>query len=198
MADYADPSMIDELIALPSPSVPASAAEDIEFTEEEKLEMLRLARREYLASPGDVRATHVNLLTVLFAAAYDTRTTQGDPTPESAWTICALTPAFAALDPAPYTFPPSFPSPPQSTSDDLELQATFATSYRRALAYPLYRSWALAETCRRDVSALLIRGRRAVFRALLRIRQLLNKHEVYYVYARIWIDDLCSWIQQDE
>ncbi|KZV69670.1 SHQ1-domain-containing protein [Peniophora sp. CONT] len=198
MADYADPSMIDEVIAMHSPFVPSSNAEDVEFSEEEKLEMLRLPRREYLTLPADVRATRLTLLTVLFAAAYDTRTTQGDPTPESAWTVCALTPAFAALDPAPYTFPPSFSPPHSSSPDDLELQATLATSYRRALAYPLYRSWALAEACRRDVGALLSHGRRAILRALLRLRDLLNKHEVYYVYARIWIDDFCSWVQHDE
>lgn len=197
MADYADPSMIDEVIAMSSPFVPFAGAEDAEFTEEEKLDMLRLPRREYLTSPADIRATRLTLLTVLFAAAYDTRTTQGDPTPESAWTVCALTPAFAALDPAPYPFPPSFSPPRSSPPDDLELQATLAASYRRALAYPLYRSWALAEACRRDVGALLSHGRRAILRALLRLRDLLNKHEVYYVYARIWIDDFCSWVQQD-
>jgi protein SHQ1 len=161
-----------------------------------------------LASAQETRILYLTLLTLLFAYAYDARTTQHDPTPESAWTIAALTPAFSALDPPPYSYSRS--QSPQSgggtctgvdfdfdNSDDapLELAETLIPSYRRALAFPLYRSWALADACRADVARFLLRGTRTVLRCLLELRAILDAHEVYYVYSRIWLDDFCHWIQ---
>lgn len=75
-----------------------------------------------------------------------------------------------------------------------ELAATFAASYRRALAFPLYRSFMLAEACRADVARLLARGKRVVARCLLEVKDVLDHHEVYYVYSKIWVDDFCVWV----
>ncbi|KAI0080565.1 SHQ1-domain-containing protein [Panus rudis PR-1116 ss-1] len=189
MADYADDSYIQELIAWKHPY--STGTSDAQYTEEETLLMLRLPRKEYLATPLQTKGLYLTLLTILFSYAYESRTTQNDPTPESGWTLSALTPAFAALDPAPYA--PSSGDP--STFLPSELQATFVASYRRALTYPLYRSFALADACRADVAAFLARGKRLVFRCLLDIKKILDHHEVYYVYSKIWLDDFCVWIQ---
>lgn len=143
-----------------------------------------------LATPAQIHNLYLTLLTLLFAYAYETRTTQHDPTPESAWTLSSLTPAFSALDPPPYS--PTHASDPSEYSE-AELAATFATSYRRSLAFPLYRSFALAEACRADVAALLARGKRVVTRALLEMKDILDHHDVYYVYSKIWVDDFCVW-----
>jgi len=169
-----------------------------------------------LASPKETHNLYLTLLTLLFAYAYDARTTQHDPTPESAWTIAALTPAFSALDPPPYSHSHSPPQQreretdapkleseervgPDFSSDDSEtpreLAETLVPSYRRALAFPLYRSWALADACRMDVARFLLRGTRTILRCLLELRTILDGHEVYYVYSRIWLDDFCRWIQ---
>lgn len=158
-----------------------------------------------LASPQETRSLYLTLLTLLFAYAYDARTTQYDPTPESAWTIAALTPAFSALDSPPY---PPHPQGAGGTDDsgdldfgddaaalELELAETLVPSYRRVLAFPLYRSWALADACRADAARFLLRGTRTVLRCLLELRAILDTHEVYYVYSRIWLDDFCRWIQ---
>lgn len=77
----------------------------------------------------------------------------------------------------------------------LELSETFIPSYRRALAFPLYRSWVLADACKTDAARFLLRGTRTVLRCLLELRAILDAHEVYYVYSRIWLDDFCRWIQ---
>ena len=160
-----------------------------------------------LASPQETHNLYLTLLTLLFAYAYDARTTQHDPTPESAWTIAALTPAFSALDPPPYSHSPHrSPQVTQRiTKDDLkhsdldfesgELAETFIPSYCRAVAFPLYRSWALADACRKDVAHFLLRGTRTILRCLLELRAILDAHEVYYIYSRIWLDDFCHWIQ---
>jgi protein SHQ1 len=79
--------------------------------------------------------------------------------------------------------------------ESAELAETFIPSYRRAIAFPLYRSWALADACKKDVAHFLLRGTRTVLRCLLELRAILDAHEVYYVYSRIWLDDFCRWIQ---
>ncbi|KAL6309068.1 SHQ1-domain-containing protein [Sparassis latifolia] len=190
MADFVEDEYIQELIAWRNPHV--TATDEFKYTEEENLTMLRLPRKEYLATPSQAHNLYLTLLSLLFSHAYETRTTQHDPTPESAWTIGSLTPAFSALDPPPYS-----PTPPplsQSSSFDAsELAAVFTASYRRALAFPLHRSFALAEACRADVAALLTKGKRAVIRCLLEMKHILDHHDVYYVYSKIWVDDFCVW-----
>lgn len=130
-----------------------------------------------LVSSTQSRSLDLTLIGVLFAFAYDLRTTQGDPTTESAWTIASLCPAFSALD----------------VSYDLE--STLVTSYRRALAFPLYRNWNLCERCRKDVGDILKGGVRGVTRALLQTKKLLDRHETYYVYSKIWLNDFIVWAQ---
>jgi protein SHQ1 len=138
-----------------------------------------------------MRNLYLTLVTILFSYAYEARTTQGDSTPESAWTICSLVPAFSALDPPPYSAPTTSLDRP-SPSD---LAACLSQSYRRCLCFPLYRSFLLAEACREDVGALFLRGKRTIVRCLLEAKFILEHHEVYYVYSKIWLEDFCVWVQ---
>ncbi len=178
---------------------PLSLQNDVPQTRSRTFFFFLFVRNEDIASPQETRALYLALVTFLFSYAYDARTTQHDPTPESAWTISALTPAFSALDPPPYPSGVGDPPPPPLSSDiDIdvrELAQSLVPSYRRAFAFPLYRSWALAEACRADAGRLLARGTRTVLRCLLELRAILDAHEVYYVYSRIWLDDFCRWIQ---
>jgi len=103
-----------------------------------------------------------------------------DPSPESAWTISVLIPAFTALD----------------ISVATTLDEVMRTSYRRARAFPLYRSWKLCERCRLDVADILGGGIRSVLKCLLEAKAILDHHELYYVYSKIWIDDYCVWMQR--
>ncbi|OSX64918.1 hypothetical protein POSPLADRAFT_1135835 [Postia placenta MAD-698-R-SB12] len=189
MADFVDDEYIQELLAWASPV--AGTTDGHHFTEEENATMLRLPRKEYSTIPQQTHDLYLTLLTLLFSYAYETRTTQQDPTPESAWTLASLTPAFSALDPAPYHALPERSNPASFT--ETELSATFVASYRRALAFPLFRSFALAERCRADVVDILAGGRRLVTRCLLGMKHVLDHHEVYYVYSKVWVDDYCVW-----
>lgn len=145
-----------------------------------------------LASPTQTKNLYLTLLTLLFSYAYESRTTQKEPTPESGWTISSLTPAFSALDSAPYG---SISTSDPNKFDSPELLSTFVACYRRALSFPLYRSFALAETCRADVVAFLSNGKRIVLRCLLEMKDILDHHDVYYIYSKIWVDDYSVWIQ---
>jgi len=146
-----------------------------------------------LATEVQTHDLYLTLITLLFSYMYDSRTTQHDPTPESAWTICNLTPSFTALDP---------PLSSHNTSgrhvfSKDELQDTLVASYRRSLAFPLYRSFLLADKCRKDVASVLQKGKRTVMRCLLEMKHILDHHEVYYIYSKMWLDDYCVWIQAD-
>ncbi|KAJ7708286.1 SHQ1 protein-domain-containing protein [Mycena rosella] len=189
MADYADDEYIQELLLWRNPHVAAPGP--FQFTEAENLALLNLPRKEYLADARQTKSLYLTLISVLFSYAYEARTTQGDFTPESAWTICTLTPAFSALDPPPYIAPT--PSAPMPSSSDLI--ACLSQSYRRCLAFPLHRSFTLAEACRADVAGLLLLGTRTVLRVLLDTQHVLTHHEVYYVYSKIWLEDFCVWVQ---
>ncbi|KAN0077242.1 SHQ1 domain containing protein [Tylopilus felleus] len=192
MADYADDEYIQELIAWQDPE----NSSEVVYTEHEKVEMLRLPRKEYLIDGIWEQNLYLTLITLLFAYAYDKRTTLHDPTPESAWTICSLVPAFSALDSPPYTsVMPDITRASQLLFSDAELISTLVTSYRRSLAFPLYRSFQLSEVCRRDVASYLGQGKRTITRCLLETKRILDHHEVYYVYSRIWLDDFCVWVQ---
>ncbi|KAG2157427.1 SHQ1 protein-domain-containing protein [Suillus clintonianus] len=193
MADYVDDEYIQELIAWEDREL--AHAECI-FTESENMTMLNLPRKEYLPTTSQQRALYLTLLTLLFAYAYDRRTTQHDPTPESAWTICSLVPAFSALDPPRYIASESVPlSISTSGFTDDDLASALMPSYRRSLAFPLYRSFAMADACRNDVAAILAKGKRMVTRYILEMKHILDHHEVYYVYSKIWVDDFLVWIQ---
>lgn len=186
MADFADDEYIQDLLKWKHPYIVAQ--DPFEYTESENLEILRLPRKEYLADARQTHELYLTLATVLFSYAYESRTTQLDPSPESAWTLCILTPAFSALDP-----PKSSSTTAEFTAD--EVAAALVPSYRRSLAFPLYRSFALAEKCRTDAAQLLAKGRRTVMRCLLDMKRILDHHEVYYVYSKIWLDDFCVWVQ---
>ncbi|KAG9102647.1 hypothetical protein FRC06_001521 [Ceratobasidium sp. 370] len=174
LADFVDDDTIRELI-----DWHLEADEPFAFTEAENMTMLRLPRREYLLSPPRTHQLRITLCAILFATLYDIRTTQNDPTPESAWTICSLVPAFSALDPCPIP---------------VSLYSALRTSYRRALAFPLYRSFALCQRIQQDVADVLSRGTRVVTRFMLKTKKILDSHDVYYVYSKIWLDDFCAWL----
>lgn len=216
IADFADDEYIQELSRWKIPWLGQNdSASPFEFTEDENTTMMRLPRKEYLMTSSDNHNLYLTLITILFSFVYETRTTQDDLNPESAWTMCTLIPAFSALDPPPYSastqssqpasflpdigisishststfISPSNPNPPS------QLATALIPSYRRSLIFPLYRSFALSEQCRADVAQILQKGQRVVTRCLLRLKDILDHHEVYYVYSKIWLDDLCVWAQ---
>ena len=138
------------------------------------------------------------LITFLFSYAYEVRSTKNDFNPESAWTICTLTASIAALDAPPYDPPVNYVPTTSALLENFsqaQLLATLVTCYRRSLAFPLYRSFALADACRIDLANFLLKGQRMVIRCFLDMKRILDHHEVYYVYNKIWVDDLCTWLQ---
>lgn len=183
MADFYDREMIDEILHY----IPDYIGEFLlvqqgksdrllEFTSEEKEALAKLPKRSYLIdNPKNV---YLCLVPLIFAYAYDNRTTLGDPTIESCWNIGTLSSTISCLD-----------------TNFLAIKDIFIACIRRSLAYPLYRNWDLALTCWKDTHAILSLGKRWILRVLLRIRNLFEHHDVYYIYNAIVLNDYAYWIQ---
>ncbi|KAJ1655252.1 hypothetical protein IWQ61_004968 [Dispira simplex] len=147
------------------------------FSDKEKALMQSLPAREYLVDSAMEKRLYLGLVDLMFVYNYNHRTTYGDSTIESVWTIGKLSPMLSCL----VLFP--------------TLKELIMALYRRSLAYPLYRHWELCKKVQQDTFVLLSLGRRGVLKALLELKDLFDHHDVYYVYSKIWLDDYCRWIQ---
>ena len=114
---------------------------------------------------------------VLFGFAYDQRTTMGESTVESGWTIAKLSRTLSWLD------------APGSVRDAV------VSSVHRALAFPVHRNWRLACRVVGDVAALLVLGRRAVVRSLLMVRKVFEKSGARQYLNTLFIEPLAVWVQ---
>jgi protein SHQ1 len=124
------------------------------------------------------------LLDILFAYVYDHRTTDGDPTVESSWTVMILSPTMSWLE---------CYNPPYDTIADV-----ISWSIRRSLIYPYLRSYDLAKHVAEDVCEIMKRGRRTVIRCLLQLHKIMEQSESHYLFNKLYIDPLIGWIQQCE
>ncbi|KAJ3188872.1 Hsp90 cochaperone shq1 [Gaertneriomyces sp. JEL0708] len=175
----ADAQAADDLpVATSVQPSPASHVDDpwLAFTEREQELMRSLPNKEYLLD--NERATYLGLVDIVYAYCYNYRTTEGDNTVESPWTICKLSSTLSCFD----TF---------ST-----LRETLVACIRRALAYPLHRHYALATRCIEDVAVIFKLGKRALLKVLLEVKQLVGGDDRMYVLSRLWIDDYCVWVQK--
>lgn len=158
------------------------------FTEEEQQKMLQLPRRSYLIEDSYKPQLYILILSVLFAFSYDLRENQGEHTIESVWTVGKLVAQFAFLDSQLYI--------PNERGASI-LKACVITGIRRALCYPLYRNYIFATKAWDDVCYILRSGKRVTMKYLLEARELFRFHDVYYVYDKIWLEDLCLWVLSD-
>jgi hypothetical protein len=149
------------------------------FTETENELLRRLRNREYVLSRGELSIVVGGLVDLLIAYAYDHRTTQGEPTVESAWTIAILSPTLSWLN---------------SSAD---LNVVVKSAIRRILTYPLLRQHDLALQVIADVVNVLQRGKFFVVRCLLSMHAILAKAEChYYLLNTLYVEDYCVWMQQ--
>lgn len=97
------------------------------------------------AMPPFTEQSQALLIQVLFAYLYEMHVSLNDASSESAWTICKLCRSIAC-----------FAEPwPQSNASSTMAEYVLHASYRRALTYPLYRSWALCAQVHKDLYSLL-------------------------------------------
>jgi len=147
-----------------------------EFTEEEKEAMRGLKSKRHLVD--DPAASLLTMLDLLYCYAYNHRTTQGEDTCESAWTIWKLSASLSWFE--------------EFKSIDYAMH----TAAKRSLCFPLYRNFRLSEAVLGDVVRILRCGRNTILRCLLQMKDLFDHEEIRYLYSILYLNDYCVWIQR--
>lgn len=160
----------------------------VDFSKEEQEKMMNLPRKSYLVEEPHRQQLLGLVVSLLFAYQFDLRETDGDHNIESAWTVGKLTPQISFLD-SQIAF--------SGHEGENFLRAVAITSVRRALSYPLHRNYKVIQKVWEDVYYNLRGGKRLVLKSLLDLKELFRFHDVYYVYDKIWLEDLCSWLISD-
>lgn len=171
------------------PTENREAVMPVEFSKEEQERMLNLPRKSYIIEDSYKPQILVLIVSLLFSHHFDLRETEGEHNIESAWTIGKLTPQICFLD--------SQLSVASEANNESVLKAAILTSTRRALSYPLHRNYKMIQKVWDDVYYNLRGGKRSVLKSLLDLKELYRYHDVYYVYDKIWLEDLCAWIISD-
>jgi protein SHQ1 len=171
-----DPLYIEAMAApLPAPAVAPLSEEDQE-------ELIRLPRKEILpVDTGSKQVLLMGLGDILCGYSYDRRTTGGESTVESAWTIATLSATLGWLE---------VWRPERDSAGTVIL-----TFLRRALCYPFLRRWDLALLCVRDAATILQNGKRSALSAMLCIHKIMQGSETRYLLNKLFITDYCIWLQ---
>ncbi|KAL6018257.1 hypothetical protein ACI3LY_002479 [Candidozyma auris] len=172
------------------PAEEKSSVMPVVFTKDEQEKMLQLPRKTYIVDEAHKPQLYVLIVSLLFAYQYDLRENEGEHNIESAWTVGKLVPQFAFLDAQIHI--------KNDSSEDTILKAAIISSIRRALSYPFHRNYKLVKAVWNDVYYTLRGGKRMVLKCLLDLKELFRFHDVYYVYDKIWLEDLCSWFISDQ
>ena len=160
---------------------PPKKAQDF-FSADESLRLVSTKSQIPPLSQVDKEPTFLSLMDILYAYAYDHRTTFGDATCESSWTIVMLSPTLSWFES--YT-------PPYD-----HIAQVLRWSIRRAMIYPYLRNYSfVARQVVKDVAAILSGGRRVVLRCLLQIQKILEGSEFHYLFNKLYISPYISWIQ---
>ena len=148
-------------------------------------------------SQNQIQSTLLSLLDILFAYAYDHRTTGGDPTVESSWTVAILSPTLSWFD--------AYNAVETEAADVTEAAIPTDTPadvllwcIRRSLVYPYLRSYNLAAMVAGDAISILQGGRRVALRCLLQLRKIFENSTGHYLLNKLYIDPIIFWIQSIE
>lgn len=150
---------------------------DRRFTDTEKDTLKNLPRREFLLSPEDKRIALLSLVDVLLASAYDQRTTDGDTTVESGWTINKISSTLSWF------------------IEFQSVKSVISSFLRRSLTFPLYRHWKLSLKCLQDAINIFKQGKVTVVRSLIEIYKCFIDCDPRYLLNDLYITDMIVWVQ---
>ncbi|CAI5756466.1 unnamed protein product [Candida verbasci] len=158
----------------------------VEFSTKEQEQMMNLPKKSYLIEAAYKPEILILIICLLFSYHFDLRENEGEHNIESAWTIGKITPQISFLD-----------SKLIIQNDVNVLKSAIIICTRRALSYPLHKSWNLILKVWQDVYYNLRGGKRLILKSLLDLKELFRFHDIYYVYDKIWLQDLCSYLISD-
>ncbi|CAG9538500.1 unnamed protein product [Cercopithifilaria johnstoni] len=150
---------------------------DLSFKSRDHLKNLR--RKSFPKYSSDLERTiALSLIDILFAYLYDIRTTCGEHSSESGWTIAKLSPTLSYLV-------------RWRTAKESIIGAV-----RRSLCFPLYRHWDLSMKVVDDLKFLLGKGKVSLLQCLVDVSIVLSTSGDYrYLLNDLFITDYCLWVQ---
>ncbi|KAK9309721.1 hypothetical protein QLX08_000713 [Tetragonisca angustula] len=153
--------------------------ESISLNETEIDLLKELPNKEYLLNNEETHKLLLSLVDILFGCCYNHRTTLGENTVESSWTINKLSPTLCWFD--------EF-----STSEEV-IKACF----RRSICYPLFRNWDLSKKVLEDVKKIIKLGKKYIIKRFCEVHSLFNNsYEPRYILNQLYIKDYLIWLQQ--
>ncbi|XP_026823927.1 protein SHQ1 homolog isoform X2 [Ooceraea biroi] len=177
MADLMEPECIEPYITHTA-EWDTLQKDDITFTGEEVDLLKELPNKEFLLDAADIRGLSFALVDILYASCYNYRTTEGENTVESGWTVNKLSSTLCWFQ--------------NFTSMDEVVTACF----RRSLCYPLFRNWRLSMKVLDDVKKVLSLGKKYVIKRYCEVHKLfVHSYEPRYILNQLYIQDFLIWLQ---
>lgn len=150
------------------------------FSEQDDMLLARFQPKQFLLESE--KSIHCILIDILFAYVHQELVMNGQESCEASWSISRLSRTLSWLD-------SSLESPLES----------LIVSYRRALAYPLYRNWNLCQKVHHFVAQALLGGPLVVLKCFLNIHHAMTHNsEKRYLLNLIFTNDLLSYIQASD
>lgn len=177
MADLMEPECIEPCITYTA-EWETLQKDDVAFNAADVDLLKELPNKEFLLDAVDIRKLCFNLVDILYAGCYDHRTTLGESTVESGWTINKLSSTLCWFQ--------------NFTSMDEVITACF----RRSLCYPLFRNWQLSMKVFEDVKKVLALGKKYIIKRYCEVHSLFNNsYEPRYILNQLYIKDFLIWLQ---
>uniref|UniRef100_A0A3Q3WWP4 Protein SHQ1 homolog n=1 Tax=Mola mola TaxID=94237 RepID=A0A3Q3WWP4_MOLML len=161
-----------------SPSAEQEGEAAVSFTNDEKEQLRKFTNRSYLLDKTSRYHVWLSLMDILLAYSYEVRSTEGEHTVESSWTIRKLSGTLCWLE----TYG--------------TLQDVLVSFGRRVLCYPLYRHFDMVSAAIHDTTQILQSGKACVLKCLLDIHQVFRENDPAYILNDLYITDYCIWIQR--
>ncbi|XP_006608782.1 protein SHQ1 homolog isoform X1 [Apis dorsata] len=153
--------------------------ENVSFNETEIDLLKELPNKEYLLNNEETHKLLLSLVDILFASCYNHRTTLGENTVESSWTINKLSSTLSWFD---------------DFSDSKEV---IKSCFRRSICYPLFRNWKLSIKIFEDIKKVIKLGKKYIIKCFCEIHNLFNNScEPRYILNQLYIKDYLIWLQQ--
>lgn len=175
LADWAQPEYIEPLLTFECWWEKSS---QVEYLDEEVDILKDLPKKEFLLDKREEFLVSFSLIDILFGYAYNIRSTMGENTVESAWTVNKLSGTLSWFE------------------NLTTLREAAVVPVRRSLCYPLFRHWELAMKVLGDVNCILKLGKKHILKCLLEIYVMFNNSEPRYLLNQLYIRDYIIWIQK--
>ncbi|XP_047204635.1 protein SHQ1 homolog isoform X2 [Girardinichthys multiradiatus] len=161
-----------------SPSTEQEEESDVSFSDEEKEQLRKFTNRSYLLDKTSRYQAWLSLVDILLAYSYEVRSTEGEHSVESPWTVRKLSGTLCWLE---------------TYSCLLDVLVSFG---RRVLCYPLYRHFALVTSAISDTVKIFQSGKACILKCLLEIHKVFRENDPAYILNDLYITDYCIWIQR--